>query len=58
MSKKVFSIFGILFLSSVFLGSGMYSNPIYAQNENEAEIEADIEQENKSKNDTYSENEN
>jgi len=52
-------IFGIVFLSSMLLGSGMYStNQIFAQNENEAEIEADIEQENKCKNDTECENEN
>jgi len=42
----------------MLLGSGMYSNQIYAQNENEAEIEADIEQENKCKKDTECENEN
>ncbi|NOJ29712.1 MAG: hypothetical protein DA328_06035 [Nitrososphaeraceae archaeon] len=61
MSKlNIFSIFGILFLTSVLLGSGMYSNQVFSQNqtENEAEIEADIEQENKCKNDTECENEN
>jgi len=59
MSKtNVFALFGILFLSSVLLGSGMYSNQIFAQNENEAEIEADIEQENKCSKDTECENEN
>jgi len=65
MSKlNIFAVFGILFLSSVLLGSGMYStNQIYAQEnqtgtENEAEVEADIEQENKCKKDTECENEN
>jgi len=60
MSKlNVFAIFGVLFLSSVLLGSGLYSNSvsIYAQ-ENEAEVEADIEQENKCKKDSDCENEN
>jgi len=60
MSKlNVFAIFGIMFLSSVLLGSGLYSNsvPIYAQ-ENEAEVEVDIEQQNKCKKDTECENEN
>jgi len=48
-----------MFLSSILLGSGFYSNsvPIYAQ-ENEAEIEASIEQENKCKKDTECKNEN
>ncbi|NOJ30114.1 MAG: hypothetical protein DA328_08105 [Nitrososphaeraceae archaeon] len=57
---NTFSIFGILFLSSVLLASGMYSNNAYvlAQQENEAEVEADIEQENKCKKDTECENEN
>ncbi len=61
MSKlNTFAIFGILFLSSILLGSGIYSsNQIYAQeNENEAEVKADIEQENKCKQDTECENEN
>ncbi|NOJ30112.1 MAG: hypothetical protein DA328_08095 [Nitrososphaeraceae archaeon] len=45
---NAFSIFGMLFLSSILLGNGIYSNSLslFAQ-ENEAEVEADIEQENK-----------
>jgi len=60
MSKlNIFSVFGMMFLSSILLGSGMYSsNQIYAQNENEAEVEVDIEQENKCKKDTECKNEN
>jgi hypothetical protein len=56
---NTFSIFGMLFLSAILLGNGMYSNniSILAQ-ENEAEVEADIEQENKCKKDTECENEN
>jgi len=56
---NTFALFGIIFLSSILLGSGMYSNQtsVFAQ-ENEAEIEADIEQENKCKKDTECENEN
>jgi len=59
MSKlNIFALFGIVFLSSVLLGSGTFvSNPVFAQ-ENEAEVEADIEQENKCKDDTECENEN
>ncbi len=55
-----YALFGILFLSSVLLVSGMYSstNQILAQHENEAEINADIEQENKCKKDTECENKN
>ena len=67
---NVFAAFAVLFLSSVLLANGMYSNKIFAieaQNENnhdqngnlnEAEINADIEQENKCKKDTECENEN
>jgi len=55
---NVFALFGIVFLSSILLGSGMYSNQIFAQQENEAEVEVDIEQENKCKKDTECENEN
>jgi len=61
MSKlNVFALFGIVFLSSILLGSGMYSNnvSVLAQQENKAEVEADIEQENKCKKDTECENEN
>ncbi len=67
---NIFAILGIMFLSSILLGNGMYSNQIFAieaQNENnhnkngnlnEAEVNADIEQENKCKKDTECENEN
>jgi len=64
MSKtNVFALFGILFLSSVLLGNGMYSGQVFALEnqtgtENEAEVEADIEQENKCKKDTECKNEN
>jgi len=64
MSKtNVFALFGILFLSSVLLGNGMYSGQVFALEnqtgtENEAEIEADIEQENKCKKDSDCDNEN
>jgi len=52
-----------MFLSSVLLGSGMYSGQVFALEnqtgtENEAEIEADIEQENKCKKDSECKNEN
>ncbi len=59
-----YAIFGILFLSSILLGNGMYStNQIFAQQNqtetvNEAEIKADIEQENKCSKETECENEN
>ncbi len=55
-----FAVFGILFLSSVLLANGMYSNSIsvIAQLTNEAEVNTDIEQENKCKKDTECENEN
>ncbi len=60
--KKVntFALFGILFLSSILLANGMYSNSvsIFAEQENESEVNADIEQENKCKKDTECENEN
>jgi len=59
--QKHFTIFGILLLSSVLFGNGMYSfnSSVMAQEkENEAEVEADIEQENKCKKDTECENEN
>jgi len=60
---NLFAIFGIVFLSSVLLGNGIYSNQILAEEnqtgtENEAEIEADIEQENKCKDDSDCGNEN
>ena len=61
MSKlNTFAVFGMLFLSSILLANGMYSNSvsIFAEQENEAEINADIEQENKCKKDTECENEN
>ena len=56
---QIYTIFGIMFLSSILLGNGLYSNSfsVFAQ-ENEAEIEADIEQENKCTKDTECENEN
>jgi len=61
MSKlNIFTLFGILFLSSILLGSGTFvsnQTSILAQ-ENEAEVEVDIEQENKCKKDTECENEN
>jgi len=61
MSKlNVFAVFGIVFLSSVLLGSGTFvsnQTSILAQ-ENEVEVEVDIEQENKCKKDTDCENEN
>jgi len=60
---NLLAIFGIVFLSSILLGNGIYSNQLFALEnqtgtENEAEIEADIEQENKCKKDTECENEN
>ncbi len=58
---NAFAVFGILFLSSILLANGMYSNSVsvLAQQENEAEVNADIkEQENKCKKDTECENEN
>ncbi len=61
MSKlNTFAILGILFLSSILLANGMYSNSVLvlAEQENEAEVNADIEQENKCKKDTECENEN
>ena len=57
---STFTIFSLLFLSSLLLGNGLgsYSNPIDAQQENEAEVNADIDkQENKCKKDTKCENE-
>jgi len=62
-SINLVAIFGIVFLSSILLVNGIYSNQIFAQENqtgtnNEAEIEADIEQENKCKKDTECENEN
>lgn len=52
MSKlNIFAVFGILFLSSILLGSGTFlsnQTSILTQ-ENEAEVEKDIEQENKCK---------
>jgi len=57
---NLFALFGIMFLSSVLLGSGTFMSnqtSILAQ-ENEAEVEVDIEQENKCKNDTECKNEN
>jgi len=59
--QKSFTIFGILLISSVLLGNGMYSfnSTVMAQEkENEAEVEADIEQENKCKKDSECDNEN
>ncbi len=61
MSKlNAFAVFGILFLSSILLANGMYSNnvSIFAEQENEAEVIAEIEQDNKCKKDTECENEN
>ena len=54
---KKFALFGMLFMSSILLANGMYSNQVFAQ-VNEAEINVDIEQENKCKKDTECENEN
>ncbi len=66
-----FALFGMLFMSSILLANGMYSNQVFALveeqngnphdqngNLNEAEINANIEQENKCKKDTGCENEN
>ncbi len=62
---EIYTLFGIIFLSSILLGNAMYSDntSIYAQKiqtgtENEAEVNTDIEQENKCKKDTECENEN
>jgi len=42
--QKPFTIFGILLISSVLLGNGIYSNnvSVIAQQENEAEVNAYI----------------
>ncbi len=59
---NTFAMFGILFLSSILLGSGIYSSnnfAVFAEQENEAEVKADIkEQENKCAKETECENEN
>ncbi len=57
---STFTLFSLLFLSFLLLGNGLglYSNPVAAQNLNEAEVNADIdEQENKCKKDTKCKNE-
>jgi len=41
---QIYTLFGIMFMSSIYLGNGMYSNnvSVIAQQENEAEVNADI----------------
>lgn len=54
---SIFGMFGIIFMSSILLVSGIYSNQIFAY-ENKAEVTADIEQENKCKKDSECKNKN
>ena len=60
MYSNTFTLFSLLFMSSLLLGNGLglYSNQVAAQKTNEADVNADIEQENKCKKDTECENEN
>lgn len=51
-----FSVFGILFMSSILLGSGIYSSQVFAQNI--AIVDADVDQKNKCKKDSECKNKN